>query len=160
MKRVPSPQPFYLARPTADRARRAFDLAEAALDHPPDEREVFLRQVCGDDEAFYEMAHALLATEDDLDTHAVLPGLFEPPVATDLLGQSIGPYTLTHEIGQGGMGTVYLAHRDDLNKEVALKLIRHGRLAAPEHVQRFRLEQRLLARLDHPHIARSCLTPG
>lgn len=139
--------------PTADRARRAFDLVEAALDRPAEEREAFLRDACAEDKGLYEMAHALLTAEDDLDTHAVLPGLFEPPAATDLLGQAIGPYTLTQEIGQGGMGTVYLAHRDDLDKEVALKLIRHGRLAAPEHIQRFRLEQRLLARLDHPHIA-------
>jgi serine/threonine-protein kinase len=57
------------------------------------------------------------------------------------------------EIGRGGMGTVYLAERSDVARRVALKLVRDP-MAAPERVERFRLERRVLARLDHPHIAR------
>jgi serine/threonine-protein kinase len=51
------------------------------------------------------------------------------------------------------MGVVYLAERDDVPMRVALKLVRGG-LAAPEHNQRFLFERLVLARLEHPRIAR------
>jgi eukaryotic-like serine/threonine-protein kinase len=68
-------------------------------------------------------------------------------------GQRIGPYGLLRELGRGGMGVVYLAEREDLEKRVALKLVSGG-LASPERVERFLFERRLLAQLEHPHIAR------
>jgi serine/threonine protein kinase/tetratricopeptide (TPR) repeat protein len=73
--------------------------------------------------------------------------------AASPLGRMIGPYRLVREIGRGGMGVVYLAEREDLQKHVALKLVRGG-VAAPESLRRFFLERRLLARLNDPHIAR------
>ncbi len=69
-------------------------------------------------------------------------------------GEKIGPYTLVGEIGEGGMGVVYRATREDVGTTVALKLVRHGRLASPEHLRRFLLERRVLGRLEHQNIAR------
>jgi serine/threonine-protein kinase len=68
---------------------------------------------------------------------------------------AVGPWTLLREIGRGGMGAVYLAERRgaDFEQRAALKLIRLG-LDSPEIVQRFAAERRILARLDHPNIAR------
>ena len=68
-------------------------------------------------------------------------------------GQHIGPYRLLRELGRGGMGIVYLAEHEDVGKQVALKLVRGGPVD-PVATRRFLLERRVLARLEHPHIAR------
>jgi non-specific serine/threonine protein kinase/serine/threonine-protein kinase len=75
--------------------------------------------------------------------------------AIDLAGRRIGPWRLEREIGRGGMGVVWEARRDDREYEarVAIKLLASACLA-PGEVERFREERRILARLDHPHIAR------
>ncbi|HJQ26991.1 MAG TPA: protein kinase [Blastocatellia bacterium] len=68
---------------------------------------------------------------------------------------SIGPYRVLRKIGEGGMGAVYLAERDDAQykKQVAIKLVRRG-MASSFIVRRFRNERQILASLDHPNIAR------
>ena len=74
----------------------------------------------------------------------------------ELLQESnIGPYKIIRRIGQGGMGAVYLAERDDdqFKKQVAIKLIRRG-MDTDFVLRRFRNERQILARLDHPNIAR------
>ncbi len=70
-------------------------------------------------------------------------------------GLRIGPYAIERELGRGGMGTVYLATRADLafEKKVAIKVTR-GALGSPDALERFRRERQILARLEHPNIAR------
>ncbi len=70
-------------------------------------------------------------------------------------GRRLGPYELLSEIGQGGMGIVYLARRADgaFQKQVAVKIIRQD-LATPSFLARFQREREILARLEHPNIAR------
>ncbi len=68
-------------------------------------------------------------------------------------GRRFGPYRVTGVVGQGGMGVVYLAERDDLGSRVAIKVLRDAALS-PARRARFTGEQRTLARLDHPSIAR------
>src|SRR5262245_26337430 len=67
----------------------------------------------------------------------------------------IGPYQIIRPMGQGGMGSVYLAIRADreFKKHVALKVIRKG-MGSEEIVSRFRKERQILAALEHPNIAR------
>ena len=70
----------------------------------------------------------------------------------DQAGQQIGPYRLLRALGQGGMGTIWLAERADVRRQVALKLphlVWHRDLAA-----QLRREQHILATLEHPNIAR------
>ena len=83
---------------------------------------------------------------------AVLPGLTPPP--TSLAGSKAGGYTLSALIGQGGMGSVWLANRSDGRFQglAAVKLL-NAALAGPEGEARFRREGSILARLRHPHIA-------
>ena len=68
------------------------------------------------------------------------------------LPSRIGQYTVIRELGQGGMGVVYLAEQAALKRLVALKVIRHGVNATPEEVARFRAEAEAVARLQHPNI--------
>ena len=78
-----------------------------------------------------------------------------PGVPPDRRGQRLGPWRLTALLGSGGMGDVWEAQRDDgaYDARVAVKLLQTGHDAA-ELMARFQQEQRLLARLNHPHIAR------
>ncbi|MCB1057097.1 MAG: serine/threonine protein kinase, partial [Acidobacteria bacterium] len=70
-------------------------------------------------------------------------------------GDTVGAYRLERRLGEGGMGTVWLAHRDDdeFEQRVALKLVGSGG-EARGWVERFRTERQILAGLEHPHIAR------
>jgi len=67
--------------------------------------------------------------------------------------QELGPYHIRGVLGEGGMGVVYLAERQDLGSRVALKLLRDAWLS-PARRERFTAEQRTLAQLNHPSIAR------
>jgi hypothetical protein len=71
-----------------------------------------------------------------------------PPVA----GRSFGNFEVLDEIGRGGMGTVYRAQQKNLNRQVALKMVRVASLACEADVQRFRNEAETVATLDHQHI--------
>ena len=93
---------------------------------------------------------ALAQQEDDFLSH---PGSGVP--APLQAGDAIGPYTLLRPLGRGGMAEVWLARRSDgaFERELALKLP-HPELCSPAALQRFVRERDLLARLEHPHIAR------
>ena len=73
----------------------------------------------------------------------------------DLLRALAGHYEIERALGAGGMGTVYLARREDehYERDVAVKVIRSG-LQSPEALHRFFAERQILARLEHPNIAR------
>ncbi len=89
--------------------------------------------------------------EGELEVESCLLG--EPDNPFDAMDWSIGPYRVVQELGRGGMGTVYLAHRSDVyEQEVALKIMRWG-FGDGELEERFRRERQILARLDHPNIA-------
>ncbi len=64
----------------------------------------------------------------------------------------IGRYRIVRRLGQGGFGRVYLAHDDDLDRPVAIKVPNPERITRPEDVEAFLVEARILAKLDHPHI--------
>ena len=94
---------------------------------------------------------ALLADLDDGEPG----GDAAPPSGGDLSGSTVGPYRLVREIGRGGMGAVYLAERSDgeFVQQVAVKVLRPGS-DGQESERRFRQERQILARLEHPGIAR------
>src|ERR1017187_2013365 len=64
----------------------------------------------------------------------------------------IGRYRIIHRLGQGGFGRVYVAHDDDLDRPVAIKVPNPERITRAEDVEAYLVEARVLARLDHPHI--------
>jgi serine/threonine protein kinase len=69
------------------------------------------------------------------------------------LPDQIGPYTITREIGRGGMGVVYLAHDTKLDRDVAIKALPVELADDPDRLARFEREAKTLAALNHPHIA-------
>jgi tetratricopeptide (TPR) repeat protein len=75
--------------------------------------------------------------------------------SAEAIGRRFGPYRVVRELGRGGMGVVYLAVRDDqaFEKQVAIKLL-HASAGSVEAVARFHRERQILARLEHPNIAR------
>ena len=76
--------------------------------------------------------------------------------APSLIGKRLGPWRVLELLGEGGMGLVYLGARDDQTYEqrVAIKVIRHVAAGTAEDFARFRRERQILARLEHPGIAR------
>jgi eukaryotic-like serine/threonine-protein kinase len=69
-----------------------------------------------------------------------------------MIGQSLGHYRIVEKIGAGGMGEVYRAHDDQLDRDVALKVLPVGMLADDAARKRFRKEALALAKLNHPNI--------
>ena len=67
-------------------------------------------------------------------------------------GDEFGPYKIESVLGRGGMGTVYLATHERLERRVALKLIAPDLAGDPEFRSRFLRESQLAASLDHPHV--------
>lgn len=124
------------------------------LDLGPLERSALLDRLRADEPAVADELAGMLQRMQALDAAAFLeaPALDAP---AGLEGQSVGAYTLVREIGQGGMGSVWLARRTDGRYEglVAIKFLQAG-LFGRAGSARFAREGSILARLDHPHIAR------
>ena len=68
-------------------------------------------------------------------------------------GRRLGVYEITSSLGVGGMGEVYRARDTKLDREVAIKILPEDIAGRPERLARFEREAKLLAALDHPHIA-------
>ena len=140
------------------RWQRIQTLFHEAADLPVSERQPFLQAACADDGNLISEVMAMLDADDqggsllDRDmaqvAHQMLAGA-DPASG----GKEFGPYTLKQILGEGGMGIVYLAERKDLGNQVAIKILRDAWLS-PARRERFASEQRLLAQLNHPSIAR------
>ncbi|MEZ5319300.1 MAG: serine/threonine-protein kinase [Vicinamibacterales bacterium] len=133
-------------------------LFHEALARPAAERRAWVQGACGGDAALVAEVWSLV--EADAAGSAVLDaGL--PGLARTLLDEAhaapgppvFGRYRVLSRLGEGGMGVVYAARRDDLEATVAIKVLRHAWLS-PARRGRFADEQRILAQLDHPGIAR------
>jgi serine/threonine-protein kinase len=142
-----------------DQARwgRIRALYEAVCDRPPAERDAALREACGDDTSLYDDVRALFELDagEPLSVERVVGEAVSGLVDAPAEDARVGPYRIVREIGQGGMGAVYLADRVDgqFEQQVALKRIRPG-LNTDQFLRRFQAERQILARLQHPHIAR------
>lgn len=142
---------------TPERWKQVRDILEAVLDAAANERAALLDHACMDDAALKQEVEELLAAyEEDFLEHTPLEGIKQQLTKEHSLeGQFIGPYQIIRELGQGGMGAVYLALRadDQYKKRVAIKLVKRG-MDTDYVLSRFRHERQILASLDHPNIAR------
>jgi tetratricopeptide (TPR) repeat protein len=154
------------ATPTAPAAwwRQVFEVLDEALELTPEEREAYIKHACANDQAARAAAAAVL-DQAEAATFLESPAAeFAAPLLRDIgvelatpTGEfQIGSYRILHEIGHGGMGTVYLAERADkqYHKRVAIKLLPRWSASNERLVRRFVDERQILAALDHPDIAR------
>jgi eukaryotic-like serine/threonine-protein kinase len=133
-------------------------LLDQALDLAPAERAAWLADVRARTPDLAREVEALLAEEGELDARGFLAESLTadlPSPLPSLAGRRLGAYTLERPLGQGGMGTVWLARRSDGRYEgtVAVKLLNLA-LVDPSGGERFRREGTALASLAHPNIAR------
>jgi serine/threonine protein kinase len=128
---------------------------DQALAMTDDERATWLSSLGEQDPALAAQLAALLDEHRMLAQEGFLEkGGFALPNSTGLAGQTLGPYTLLSQIGQGGMGTVWLARRSDgrFERQAAVKFVSIA-LAGRATEERFKREGSILGRLTHPHIA-------
>jgi serine/threonine-protein kinase len=143
-------------------------ILDAALELGPEERARYLEQACGGDSGLRRQVEDLLAAEAAAGSFLAVPAAdrmaaLAGEIAEGVEGSSpaaaqgrvVGAYRLVGELGEGGMGSVYLAERADgqYQQEVAIKFLRQG-LYSEESRRRFLQERQILARLEHPAIAR------
>ncbi len=140
-------------------------LVDAVLDQPENQRLAYLEEHCSDPDLKTEVIEMLQSIDDSdgwlenlrgyrqqvFDQHFRVTSSLS---SETLIGTQFGSYTIIEKIGEGGMGVIFLAERSDgtFNHRVAIKIIRNGR-ATEENIQRFKREQQILARLNHPGIA-------
>lgn len=150
-----------MSRPSDDPAvdRRALELFDELVEMPPAERQATLALVRAGDPELAERVSALLSADA---TGSPLLGAREVPRSgtvprgeQGMPGTLLGPWRLLRRIGQGGMGEVWEAERTegDFAQRVAVKIVSRE-LTSPSLRARFARERRILARLDHPSIAR------
>jgi non-specific serine/threonine protein kinase/serine/threonine-protein kinase len=131
----------------------------AALALPEDQRAAFIAARCAGRPAISDEVHSLLAAhakaQDFIEDDSWAEERHDGAVPALSIGSHLGVYRLVAQIGRGGMGTVYRGERDDgqFQKQVAIKIIAITE-PGPELLQRFRAERQILARLEHPNIAR------
>jgi len=156
---------------TDERWRRVKQLFEAALERPPSERSAFLRGAVSGDEALRRKVEALISADaagialsdqwpqasESLLAELRLASTAGDPSGSSspslIAGHRLGKYDVVAPIGAGGMGEVYRAHDPRLDRDVAIKILPHAFMSDPERLARFEREARMLAALNHPHIA-------
>lgn len=140
-----------------DRWQRVQEIFDAVVDAVPADREKQLDVACGGDVELRQLVQSLVEADrlsGDFIGAAIADAALEQPAGTRV-GEVVGAFRVIGELGQGGMGTVYLAERADdaYQAQVAIKFLRPT-IAAPELERRFLAERQILAGLAHPNIAR------
>ena len=134
---------------TPERWKQIKAAFQTAAELSTGQRTAFLDQACAGEPELRKEVEALLHAIDDVGD------FIETPALEPFAGRRVGPYRLIRELGQGGMGTVYLAARadDQFEQQVAVKIVKRG-MDTDFILRRFRNERQILAGLDHPNIGR------
>ncbi len=133
-------------------------LFTAAIEHDPGTRSAYLDDACGTDNELRERVEKLIGLHEQAGSFLNLPAannsptIDQPPLEKP--GSQIGPYKLLQQIGEGGMGTVYMAEQTlPVHRKVAIKVIKAG-MDSRQVIARFEAERQALAMMDHVNIAR------
>jgi serine/threonine protein kinase/WD40 repeat protein len=151
----------------ADPQRVRAIFLEAVENHAPDQWSTFLDQACGGDPDLRRRIDVLLRAHEQADSRLDVTTLrpeavLNQPVA-ETPGTVLGPYKLVEQLGEGGMGVVWMAQQTEpVKRLVALKLIKRG-MDSRQVLARFDAERQALALMDHLNIAKvldAGTTPG
>jgi Tol biopolymer transport system component len=135
---------------TPERWQRIKAVYQAALDHDDFARAAFLTEACAGDQDLRHEVESLL--NQSVSEHQSLDGAARD--ATFVWnGQRLGTYHVLELLGAGGMGEVYRAHDSKLGRDVAIKILPPIFTRSAERIARFEREARVLAALNHPHVA-------
>jgi serine/threonine protein kinase len=136
------------------------ELFTAALESDtPDERAAYLDRACGGELELRARIEALLKAHEQAGSFLAVPTVAgsvtgDAPKPLEGPGTAIGPYKLLQTIGEGGMGTVWMAEQTaPVRRTVALKVIKTG-MDSKQVLARFGAERQALALMDHPNIAK------
>ncbi|MEM1183094.1 MAG: tetratricopeptide repeat protein, partial [Acidobacteriota bacterium] len=143
---------------SAKRWRRLEEIFLQARECAPDARPALLERSCAGDPDLRAEVEAMLAADEGAEQHLdqlIGSAALSATESSEAALQRIGPYRVLREIGRGGMGTVFLAERDDghYRQQVAVKVLRRGPESREMRLH-LRRERQILAALDHPHIAK------
>ncbi|MDJ0838766.1 MAG: serine/threonine-protein kinase [Acidobacteriota bacterium] len=137
-----------------ERMRLVDDIFNDALDTPAEERDAFIVKACAGDASLEAEVRELLAMDDEAEKKSFMNKAIINLTQTGLgEGDEIGSYQIIKPLGEGGMGQVFLAQQTEpFQRRVALKVIKLG-MDTRQVLNRFKVEQATLARLNHPYIA-------
>jgi eukaryotic-like serine/threonine-protein kinase len=144
---------------TPDRWALIDHLLDLALEQRAGDRDAYLAEACRGDEELLREIETLLAAHDAADGGFMrAPAIeiaaknYRPIQKPSLLGRTLGHYTVVSALGSGGMGEVYLAHDQRLDRRLALKLLPPEYTREEARLGRFEREARAASALNHPNI--------
>jgi hypothetical protein len=141
---------------TPQQWQKVQELFDAAAELPLEERMAYVERGAGGDPLIQREVESLLESLPGATSsiRAAIGAAAERVTSMSLLGRRLGPYRIVRELGEGGMGVVYLAERDDrqYRTQVAIKVL-HA-FGTSQAIARFRDERQILATLEHPGIVR------
>jgi eukaryotic-like serine/threonine-protein kinase len=138
---------------TPERWQEVKKVLAVALEKAPAERAAYLDQACTDWSLRREVESLILSNEQGDSSFLEHPVVESPSGEKLKRGSRLGGYEILSRIGAGGMGVVYSAQDTMLCRTVALKILPEMFLNDPQRLARFQREARVLASLNHPHIA-------
>src|SRR5262245_9640520 len=130
----------------------------AAIQTPLAERAAYLDRACAGNALLRAQVESLLTAHDHPDSLLEVPvcnaTIEMTPRMIEVPGAVIGPYKLLQQIGEGGMGVVFMAEQTEpFQRSIAIKIIKPG-MDTRQVIARFEAERQALAMMDHPNIAR------
>ena len=140
---------------TLDDWPRVKGVLEEALTRNGADRQAYLAHACGADATLRARVETLLAAGERAATFLETPAaqlLDESRMAENPSGRVVSCYRLVSRLGAGGMGEVFLAHDEKLDRPVAIKFLSPQLAADRERLRRFHQEARAASSLNHPHI--------
>ena len=132
---------------TPEQWQKVEEVLQAALDRPSHERTAFLNEVCAGDEQLKQEAASLAEAHDEAgdfieESALAIDAQVFLSYAENNIGREVGPYRILECLGEGGMGQVYLAKDERLDRSVALKILPDYFVSDDARLSRFQKEAR------------------